>query len=133
MVVTDPIADMLTVIRNANSARKQTAEIKASGINEEILKILKDTGYISNFKRMKDNKQGTIKIYMLYEGEKKAPMITGLKRISKPGFRRYVKNEDIPYVLNGIGLAILSTSRGIVTDRQARKEKIGGEVICYVW
>jgi len=133
MVVTDPIADMLTIVRNASSAKKQTADVKASKINEEILKILKSEGYISNYKPIKDNRQGLFRVYLKYLGAKNGPTITGLRRISKPGLRIYVRKEDIPYVLNGLGRGILSTSKGLMTDMQARRVHVGGELICYVW
>ena len=133
MVVTDPIADALTVIRNAYSSNKNTADVKASKIQAEIMRILKENGYIANYKFIKDRRQGLLRVYLKYDEQTNKPVITGLKRISKPGLRIYINKEKIPYVLNGIGTAIISTSKGLMTDRQARKFRVGGEVICYIW
>ena len=130
-VVTDSIADMLTRIRNANSMRYETVKIPASKVKEEIAKILKEEGFISNYKLEKDNIQGTLVLTLKYDNKQR--VITGLKRISKPGLRVYAKHDEIPKVLNGLGIAIISTSKGIMTDRQARKENIGGEVLAYIW
>ena len=129
---TDPIADMLSRIRNANNARHKSVDIPCSNIKKEIAQILLDEGYINGFDVVEDDKQGIIKVDLKYseDGEK---VISGLKRISKPGLRVYVKCEDVPKVLGGLGIAIISTSKGIITDKMARKEKVGGEVICYVW
>ena len=132
MVVTDPIADMLTRIRNANAMRYKEVEVPASRIKLEIARILKEEGYISDVKIKKDKVQDVMVLNLKY-GEKKERVITGLKRISKPGLRVYVKNDEIPRVLNGLGIAIISTSQGIMTDKQARKLNIGGEVLAYIW
>ena len=130
--MTDPIADMLSRIRNANNARHKSVDIPCSNIKKEIAQILLDEGYIKGFDVVEDDKQGMIKVDLKYseDGEK---VISGLKRISKPGLRVYVKCEDVPKVLGGLGIAIISTSKGIITDKKARQEKVGGEVICYVW
>lgn len=132
MAVTDPIADMLTVIRNASSAKKDVVEFKNSRLAEEILKIFKKEDFISNYKHIKDNKQGILRIYLKY-AKSGNPAILGLKRISKPGLRVYKKAEDLPKVYGGLGVAIISTSKGIMTDTEARESKNGGEVICYIW
>ena len=131
-MMTDPIADMLSRIRNANNARHKSVDIPCSNIKKEIAQILLDEGYIKGYDVVEDDKQGMIKIDLKYslEGEK---VISGLKRISKPGLRVYVKCEDVPKVLGGLGIAIISTSKGIITDKKARQDKVGGEVICYVW
>ena len=132
MIVTDPIADMLTRIRNANQMRYQEVLIPSSNMKVEIAKILKDEGFIENYKIEKNDVQDNIVLTLKY-GHNKERVITGLKRISKPGLRVYVKVEDIPTVLNGLGIAIISTSKGIMTDKEARKLALGGEVIAYVW
>ena len=132
MVVTDPIADMLTRIRNANQMRYKEVEVPASKMKLEIARILKEEGFIVDFKVKKNDVQNIIVLTLKY-GEKKERVITGLKRISKPGLRVYAKNEEVPKVLNGLGIAIVSTSKGIMTDKQARKESLGGEVLAYVW
>jgi len=132
MTTTDPIADMLTRIRNANSARHTTVEIPASKVKLAIAQILLDEGYISSFEKVDDEKQGMIKVTLKYD-EKGKRVISGLKRISKPGLRIYVSCEELPQVLNGLGIALVSTSKGIKTDRNARKEGLGGEVLAYVW
>ena len=131
-MMTDPIADMLSRIRNANNARHKSVDIPCSNIKKEIAQILLDEGYIKGFDVVEDDKQGMIKVDLKYseDGEK---VISGLKRISKPGLRVYVKCEDVPKVLGGLGIAIISTSKGIITDKKARQDKVGGEVICYVW
>ena len=131
-VVTDTIADMLTRIRNANQMRYEEVRVPASKIKESIAKILKDEGFIKNYKVVKEEAQGTILLTLKYT-DKKERVITGLKRISKPGLRVYVKNDEIPKVLNGLGIAIISTSKGIMTDKEARKQNIGGEVLAYIW
>ena len=131
-VVTDTIADMLTRIRNANQMRYETVEIPTSNIKTEIARILKEEGFINDYKIEDNNAQGTIVLKLKYT-DKKESVISGLKRISKPGLRVYAKNDEIPRVLNGLGIAILSTSKGIMTDKQARKENIGGEVLAYIW
>ena len=131
-VVTDTIADMLTRIRNANQMRYETVEVPSSNIKKEVAKILKEEGYIKDYKVKDDNTQGTIVLTLKYT-DKKERVITGLKRISKPGLRVYAKAEEVPKVLNGLGIAIISTSKGIMTDKKARKENIGGEVLAYIW
>lgn len=131
MVMTDPIADMLTRIRNATIVRDKVVEVPSSKIKQEIAKILKEEGYIQDFEVNDDGKQGMIKVYLKYNGKEK--VISGLKRISKPGLKVYARKDEIPKVLGGLGIAVLSTSQGIMTDRKARLEGIGGEVICYVW
>ena len=132
MTTTDPIADMLTRIRNANSARHTTVEIPASKVKLAIAQILLDEGYIRSFEKIEDGKQGMIQVTLKYD-EKEKRVISGLKRISKPGLRIYVSCEELPQVLNGLGIALVSTSKGIKTDRDARKEGLGGEVLAYVW
>ena len=132
MQITDTIADLLTRIRNASSAKHDTVEIPASNMKKSIAQILVDEGYISKFTVIEDGKQGIIKITLKY-GEGKKPVISGLKRVSKPGLRIYSSVVDIPRVLKGLGIAIISTSKGVMTDRQARKENVGGEVLAFVW
>ena len=131
-VVTDTIADMLTRIRNANQMRYETVEVPSSNIKKEVAKILKEEGYIKDYKVKDDNTQGTIVLTLKYANNKER-VITGLKRISNPGLRVYAKAEEVPRVLNGLGIAIISTSKGIMTDKEARKENIGGEVLAYIW
>lgn len=130
--MTDPIADMLTRVRNANNAKHDTVDIPASNIKRDIAQILLDEGFIKGFDVIDDGKQGIIRIELKY-GNNNQKVISGLKRISKPGLRVYVKSNEIPRVLGGLGIAILSTSKGIMTDKEARREGIGGEVVCYVW
>ena len=130
-VVTDTIADMLTRIRNANQMRYEEVRVPSSKIKKEIARILKDEGYIVDYKVLDENTQGTIVLTLKYKDKER--VISGLKRISKPGLRVYCKNNEIPKVLNGLGIAIISTSKGIMTDKQARKENIGGEVLAYIW
>jgi len=130
--MTDPIADMLTRIRNALQARKEEVEIPSSKLKVRIAEILKEEGYIKGFKVIPDNKQGILKVFLKYD-EYGEPVISGLKRVSKPGRRIYVSKKQIPRVMGGLGIAILTTSRGLMTDREARKAGVGGEVICYVW
>ncbi len=132
MVVTDTIADMLTRIRNANQMRYQEVSVPASNLKISLAKILKDEGFIEDYKVNDDNVQGTIEITLKY-GKNKERVITGLKRISKPGLRVYAKSTEIPKVLNGLGIAIISTSHGVMTDKDARKQNLGGEVLCYIW
>ena len=132
MQITDTIADLLTRIRNASSAKHETVEVPASNIKKAIAQILVDEGYIKKFTVIEDGKQGIIKITLKY-GEGKKPIISGLKRVSKPGLRIYSNVEDMPKVLKGLGIAIISTSKGVMTDRQARKENVGGEVLAFVW
>lgn len=128
----DPIADMLTRIRNANQMRYTNVEVPASNLKVEIAKILKDEGFIVDYKIKEDSIQNDIVLTLKY-GEKKERVITGLKRISKPGLRVYVKADEVPKVLNGLGIAIISTSKGVMTDRDARKQNLGGEVLAYIW
>ena len=132
MQITDTIADLLTRIRNANSAKHETVDIPASNMKKSIVQILLDEGYIKSFTVIEDGKQGMIRITLKY-GEGKIPAITGLRRVSKPGLRIYSNVEDMPKVLKGLGTAIISTSKGVMTDRQARKENVGGEVLAFVW
>ena len=132
MVVTDTIADMLTRIRNANQMRYQDVSVPASNLKVSLAKILKDEGFIEDYKLVNDNVQGTILLTLKY-GQNKERVITGLKRISKPGLRVYAKAGEVPKVLNGLGIAIISTSHGVMTDKEARKENLGGEVLCYIW
>ena len=131
-VVTDTIADMLTRIRNANQMRYEEVTVPASNIKKEIARILKEEGFINDYKIENDDAQGTIVLTLKYT-DKKERVITGLKRISKPGLRVYANKDEIPKVLNGLGIAIISTSKGIMTDKEARKENIGGEVLAYIW
>lgn len=131
-MMTDPIADMLTRVRNGNNARHNSVDIPASNIKKELAQILLDEGYIKGFDVIEDAKQGIIRIELKY-GVNSEKVISGIKRISKPGLKVYVKKDEIPKVLGGLGIAIISTSKGILTDKSARKEQVGGEVICYVW
>jgi small subunit ribosomal protein S8 len=130
--ITDPIADMLTRIRNANNAKKDVVNMPASKIKINIAEILKEEGFIADYKIVENYPQNNLRIYLKY-GANNEKVITGLKRISKPGLRVYVKKEDIPKVLGGLGIAIISTSKGIVSDKKARSYGLGGEVLCYVW
>ncbi len=130
--MTDPIADFLTRIRNAIMAKHRVVEIPASNLKKEMTRVLYDKGYILNFKFVDDNKQGIIKIALKYDAESKTPAIKELKRVSTPGLRKYAGYKDMPRVLNGLGVAILSTSKGVMTDKEARQAQIGGEVLCYV-
>ena len=132
MHITDPIADMLTRIRNANSAKHETVDIPASNMKKAIAQILLDEGYIASYKVIEDEKQGVIRVTLKY-GENKSQVITGLRRVSKPGLRNYSNVEDMPKVMKGLGIAIVSTSKGIMTDREARKQNVGGEVLAFVW
>lgn len=132
MVMTDPIADMLTRIRNANSVRHEKLEVPASKIKKEIAEILKAEGFIRDVEYIEDNKQGIIRIFLKY-GVNNERVITGLKRISKPGLRVYAKSNEVPRVLGGLGIAIVSTSKGIMTDKDARQQQVGGEIVAYVW
>jgi small subunit ribosomal protein S8 len=132
MTMTDPIADMLTRIRNANMVRHEKVEIPASKIKKEIARILKEEGFIRDAEFIDDNKQGMIRIFLKY-GPNNERVISGLKRISKPGLRVYAKTEEIPKVLGGLGIAILSTPQGVLTDKQARQAHVGGEVLAYIW
>lgn len=132
MQITDPIADLLTRIRNANTAKHETVDIPASNMKKAIVEILNDEGYIKNYQVIEDGKQGVIRITLKY-GPNHEKVISGLKRVSKPGLRFYAGAEEMPKVLKGLGIAIVSTSKGIMTDKQARKENIGGEVLAFVW
>ena len=132
MQITDTIADLLTRIRNASSAKHATVDVPASNMKKSITQILVDEGYIKDFKIIEDGKQGIIKVTMKY-GAHNEKVITGIKKISKPGLKVYAKAEDVPRVLGGLGIAIISTSKGIISDKEARKLGVGGEVICYVW
>ncbi len=131
MQITDAIADMLTRIRNAGDAGHDTVSVPASNLKKAIAQILLDEGYITKFDVEEDNKQGTINITLKYSGKKH--VISGIKRISKPGLRTYADKENLPYVLGGLGIAIISTSKGVMTDKSARKNGVGGEVLAYVW
>ena len=132
-MVTDPIGDYLTRIRNAIKANHRIVEIPASNLKKEITKVLLSTGFIQNFKVEEDSKQGKIKIALRYNPETKQSAITKLERASTPGLRKYAGSSDLPRVLNGLGIAILSTSKGVITDKEARRENIGREVLCYVY
>lgn len=131
-MMTDPIADYLTRIRNANTVYHQTTEIPASKIKRDISSILKEEGFIRDYEVLDDGKQGVIRVFLKYGGNREK-VITGLKRISKPGLRVYARKDQVPRVLGGLGIAILSTSQGIMTDKKARRLGIGGEVLCYIW
>ena len=132
MVMTDPIADMLTRIRNANMVRHEKLEVPASKMKRQIVELLKEEGFIRDAEYIEDNKQGIVRIFLKYSPDNRR-VISGLKRISKPGLRVYAKSEEIPRVLGGLGIALASTSQGVMTDRQARSRKVGGEVLAYVW
>ena len=132
MTMTDPVADMLTRIRNANMAGHKTVEVPGSKMKKSIASILKDEGYIEDYEFIEDGKQGMIKIAMKY-APNKTRVISQLRRISKPGLKVYVNADDVPRVLGGLGIAIISTSKGVLSDKDARKERVGGEVVCYVW
>ena len=131
MQITDPIADMLTRIRNANNAKHETVDVPASKLKLAIAKILAEEGYIKSYQFVENGNQGVIKITLKYLGKEK--VITGLRRVSKPGLRVYVSSEELPKVLRGLGIAIISTSKGVMTDKNARKEHVGGEVLAFVW
>jgi small subunit ribosomal protein S8 len=132
MIMTDPIADMLTRVRNASSVKHESVEVPASNMKKEIANILLEEGFVKGFDVIEDGKQGIIRIQLKY-GENNEKIITGIKKISKPGLRVYAKRDDIPRVLGGLGIAIISTSKGVVTDKVAKKEGVGGEVLAYVW
>lgn len=132
MTMTDPIADMLTRIRNANMVKHETVDVPASNMKKELSRILLEEGFVRGYDVIEDGKQGIIRIQLKY-GQTGEKVITGLKRISKPGMRVYAAKEELPKVLNGLGISIISTSKGILTDKQARNAGVGGEVICYVW
>ncbi|MBO7592884.1 MAG: 30S ribosomal protein S8 [Bacteroidaceae bacterium] len=131
--MTDPIADYLTRLRNAIMAKHKVVEIPASNLKKEITKILFDKGYVLNYKFIEDGPQGTIKIALKYDAETKTSAIQSLKRVSRPGLRKYTGYKDMPRVINGLGIAIISTSKGVMTDKEAAELKIGGEVLCYVY
>lgn len=133
MVVNDPIADMLTRIRNAQVARHDTVSMPASNTKKALAKILLQEGYIKNVEYIDDGLQGEIKITLKYVDGRQTPVIAGLKRISKPGLRVYAQSQDLPKVLGGLGIAIISTSKGLMTDRESRRQNLGGEVLCYIW
>ncbi|OIJ15463.1 30S ribosomal protein S8 [Anaerobacillus arseniciselenatis] len=132
MVMTDPIADMLTRIRNANTVRHEKLELPASNLKKEVAEILKREGFVRDVEFIEDNKQGIIRIFLKY-GANNERVITGLKRISKPGLRVYAKATEVPRVLGGLGIALVSTSNGILTDKEARQQQVGGEILAYVW
>ena len=132
MHITDPIADMLTRIRNASSAKHETVDIPASNMKKQIAQILVDDGYVKSYNVVDDGKQGIIKVFLKY-GPNKTKVIQGMKRVSKPGLRIYVGSDEIPKVMRGLGVAIVSTSKGVMTDKAARKENVGGEVLAFVW
>ena len=132
MSMTDPIADFLTRIRNANMVRHESLEVPASKIKKDMAEILKNEGFIKDVEYIEDDKQGIIRVFLKY-GKNNERVISGLKRISKPGLRSYVKADEVPKVLNGLGIAIISTSEGVITDKEARAKKIGGEVLAYIW
>ncbi|HZK20947.1 MAG TPA: 30S ribosomal protein S8 [Oscillospiraceae bacterium] len=132
MQITDSIADMLTRIRNANSAKHDTVQIPASNMKKAIAQILVDEGYIKNYKVIENGNQGVIEVALKY-GPNKSQVLTGLRRVSKPGLRIYSNCEDMPKVMNGLGVVIVSTSKGVMTDKEARKSKVGGEVLAYIW
>ncbi|GKV55103.1 MULTISPECIES: 30S ribosomal protein S8 [Sporosarcina] len=132
MTMSDPIADMLTRIRNANMVRHEKLEVPASNMKKEIAEILKREGFVRDVEYVEDSKQGIIRIFLKY-GQNNERVITGLKRISKPGLRVYAKTNEVPKVLNGLGIALVSTSHGLLTDKEARAKQVGGEVVAYVW
>lgn len=132
MHITDPVADMLTRIRNANSARHESVDVPSSNLKKDIADILLNEGYIKNYQIIEDGKQGIIRISLKY-GANKEKVITGLRRISKPGLRVYANKDELPKVLRGLGIAVISTSKGVMTDKSARKEHVGGEVLAFIW
>ncbi|RWZ52109.1 30S ribosomal protein S8 [Halobacillus fulvus] len=132
MTMTDPIADMLTRIRNANMVRHEKLELPASNVKKEIADILKREGFVRDYEFIEDNKQGVLRIFLKY-GQDNERVITGVKRISKPGLRVYANAQELPKVLNGLGVAVVSTSKGVLTDKEAREQAIGGEVLAYIW
>jgi len=131
MALNDPISNLLTIVRNGNQVKKETVDIPASILSGKILGIFKDNGYIEDFRLMKNSVQGEYKVYLKCDTKK--PVITGLKRISKPGLRVYKASKEMPRVLNGLGTAVVSTSKGVMSDNEARKQKVGGEILCYIW
>jgi small subunit ribosomal protein S8 len=132
MTMTDPIADMLTRIRNANTVRHTSLELPASNLKKELAEILKREGFIRDYEYIKDSKQGILRIFLKY-GADNEKVITGLKKISKPGLRVYAKADELPRVLGGLGIAVISSSTGVITDKEARKQQVGGEVLAYIW
>lgn len=132
MGITDPVADMLTRIRNGAKAGKKWVDIPASKLKRELARILVEEHYVANFRQIEDKKQGEIRVFLKYDNDER-PIIHGIKRVSKPGLRKYSRAEKLPRVLNGLGIAIISTSSGVMTDRDARKKGVGGEVICHIW
>ncbi len=132
MAVTDPIADMLTILRNGSFSKKEIVEVRGSKLSEEVLKLFKNEGFITAYKPLKDTAQAKLRVYLRY-GKDGTPAITGIKRISRPGLRTYKKVEDLPKVYGGLGVAVISTSKGLMPDSQARDQKMGGEVLCYIW
>lgn len=132
MVVSDPIADLLTRLRNANQVFHEKIELPGSKLKKSLVDILKNEGYVRDYEWVDDGKQGSIRVYLKY-GPGKSRVLQGLKRISRPGLRIYAKKDEIPKVLGGLGIAVLSTSKGIMTDREARRQGVGGEVLCYIW
>lgn len=132
MVMTDPIADMLTRIRNASMVYHDSVDVPASNLKKEVARILKEEGFIRDYRVIDDGKQGIVRLYLKY-GANRERVISGLKRISKPGRRVYARRDQIPRVLGGLGIAVLSTSKGVMSDKEARKQGVGGEVVCYVW
>jgi len=132
MAVTDSIADMLTIVRNGSRAKMPVVEVRGSNMSGEILNIFKKNEFIANLKLIKDNKQGVLRVYLKYYRDG-SPSVLGIKRISRPGLRVYKKTDELPKVYGGLGLAVISTSKGLMTDTEAREEKLGGEVICYIW
>ena len=133
MQISDTIADMLTRIRNANSAKHETVDIPASNMKKAIAQILVDEGYVKDYKVIEDGKQGVIRIALKYQGASRTPVLQGLRRVSKPGLRIYSSCEDMPRVMKGIGTAIVTTSKGVMTDKAARKLNVGGEVLAFIW
>ena len=133
MQITDTIADMLTRIRNANSAKHDTVDIPASNMKKAIAQILVDEGYVKNYQVIEDGKQGVIRITLKYQGPSKTPVLLGLRRVSKPGLRVYAGADELPRVLRGLGTAIVSTSKGVMTDKKAREAHVGGEVLAFIW
>jgi len=132
MAVTDPIADALTILRNASFTKKEVAELRSSRLLQEMMDIFKKEGFIANYKLIKDTKQGILRVYFKYSKSGKAAII-GIKRVSRPGLRTYKKTDELPKVYGGLGLAVISTSKGLMTDNEARDKKLGGEVLCYIW
>ena len=132
MGMTDPVADMITRIRNGSKARKKWVDIPASKLKKEVARILDEENFINNYRQIEDKKQGEIRVFLRYDNVE-MPIIRGIRRISKPGLRIYSRAGDLPRVLNGLGIAIISTSSGVMTDRDARQKGVGGEVICYIW